>query len=145
MRLRLNRYLIMLMLPAIMGAFIAKYVADYLEGLLSPRIMEASRITIPDIPEAGMDAMKDLDESLGILSRVRVNPKVAQTDKSSEPPPKYKLTFIYIGVRDRYVIINGRILKEGDMVSAEEKIIKIDRRAVLLSGKWGERWIRLLD
>ncbi len=73
--------------------------------------------------------------------KAAVKPKTAQ---KKESPPQYKISFIYIG-KDRYVIINGKLLKEGENISRDEKIIKIYRDGVLLKGKWGERWIRFLN
>ena len=73
--------------------------------------------------------------------KASVKPKTAQ---KKESPPQYKISFIYIG-KDRYVIINGKLLKEGENISRDEKIIKIYRDGVLLKGKWGERWIRFLN
>ncbi|MBK3331624.1 hypothetical protein GWK41_00925 [Persephonella atlantica] len=66
-----------------------------------------------------------------------------KTVQEEEKPPRYLISFIYIG-KSRYVIINGKLLKEGENVSKDEKIVKIYTDGVLLKGKWGERWIRFL-
>ncbi|MDQ7056696.1 MAG: hypothetical protein Q9M89_09710 [Persephonella sp.] len=85
-----------------------------------------------------------MSEVEGIITvepyRAEIETKTAQ---EMEKPPQYTISFIYIG-KGRYVIINGKLLKEGENISKNEKIIKIYRDGVLLKGKWGERWIRFL-
>ena len=71
-------------------------------------------------------------------------PAQETSQKPPEKPPEYTVIFTYVGLLKSYAIINGRLLKEGDMVSNEERIIKIKRDGVLLSGRWGKRWIKVL-
>ncbi|GEM_PF-2691242 len=68
-----------------------------------------------------------------------------QKPKKEEKPPEYRVTFTFVGTVRNYAIINGRLLKEGDPVSENEKIIKIRKDGVLLTGKWGERWLKIME
>ncbi|WP_457627668.1 hypothetical protein [Persephonella sp.] len=83
-------------------------------------------------------------------SAIRVRPysqpvtSKIQTPHQKEPPPAYRISFIYIG-NGSYAIINGRLYKEGDRISPDEKIIKISPDGVLLRGKWGDRWIKFSE
>ncbi|WP_457641188.1 hypothetical protein [Persephonella sp.] len=64
--------------------------------------------------------------------------------KVTEPPPNYKISFIYIGINKRFAIINGKLYRENDRISKDERIIRIERNKILLFGKWGERWIEFI-
>ncbi|SNZ02884.1 Type II secretion system protein B [Persephonella hydrogeniphila] len=70
-------------------------------------------------------------------------PEIRKKETLEKPPPEYKISFIYIG-KNRYVIINNRLYKEGDRISPDEKIVRITKDGILLNGKWGERWIKFL-
>ncbi len=67
--------------------------------------------------------------------------KHVQSNKN-EKAPLYKIEFIYIRKNSKYVIINGRIYREGDKISDKEYIAKIKEDGILLNGYWGLRWIK---
>ncbi|RMA97536.1 hypothetical protein [Hydrogenothermus marinus] len=64
--------------------------------------------------------------------------------KKQQNLPNYKISFIYIGVNKKYVLINGKLFTEGDFISNQEKIIKIEKDRILLEGEWGKRWIYII-
>lgn len=55
-------------------------------------------------------------------------------------PPEYEPSSIYVGKSYKFVTLDGDVYREGQTVH-EEKILKIERDKILLSGPWGKRWV----
>lgn len=55
-------------------------------------------------------------------------------------PPEIALTSIYMGQKIKFATINGNVYKNGMMLDSE-KIVKIEKDRIMLSGPWGKRWI----
>ncbi len=53
---------------------------------------------------------------------------------------KIKPSFIYIG-KDKYVIINKVLYKEGDYVLGKYKIVRIEDGKIKISWDFGEKWL----
>ena len=50
---------------------------------------------------------------------------------------------VYIGVNKKFVVINDKLLTEGDAISDKEYILLIKEDGVLLDGAWGRRWLKI--
>ncbi len=140
-----KKFIVMLVAPWILGIslghYSTKFLSDQMESYLS---VEEGKETVR-IPDLHFIRSQLVEEALSVLSYIPIKFN-AEGDKHTEEkitgkPPQYKLTFTYTGSKKRYTIINGMLFKEGDMVSPDERIIKITREGVLLSGKWGKRWL----
>lgn len=57
-----------------------------------------------------------------------------------EPEVEIKVSFILIDGGRKMAIINGMVVKEGDMVS-QNRVAKIEKNRVLIKDKEGEKWI----
>ena len=68
---------------------------------------------------------------------------IPKIDKKKQPPPKYSINMIYVGVNKKFVVLNNKLLTEGDFISDKEYVVLIDKEGVLLDGDWGKRWIRI--
>lgn len=53
-----------------------------------------------------------------------------------------RVSFILINEHSRLAIIEGKVVREGDTVNGD-KVSRIQRDKVLLSGKEGEKWLRI--
>ena len=60
-----------------------------------------------------------------------------------QPPPLYNIDMVYIGVNKKFVVINDKLLTEGDAISDKEYILLIKEDGVLLDGAWGRRWLKI--
>ncbi len=147
MRVRLNKYTAMLGLPAVAGIGLAWYISDNVEKTAVSKVKEIASVPIHTLSESDLDILEKANRYIASLGKVPVIPYVVKTEgeeKPTEPPPEHKLSFIYIGEGRRYAIINGTLLREGDFISKDEKVVKIRSRSVLVSGKWGKRWLKLI-
>ncbi|WP_293446076.1 hypothetical protein [Persephonella sp.] len=143
-----SKELTALVSPLIAGVFIF----ILLDGFLRQKIIEhwGSYLNYyPEIIDIEFTEKKEKSVDIEFLQTVlNIKPytvKTANKIKTPEqPPPFYKISFIYIG-KSRYTIINGKLYTEGDKVSPEERIVRISKEGVLLKGKWGERWIKFYD
>ena len=152
--MKVRKSLLMLLftlgVSAIGGYLSARVILDFInEGLSLPSGKEFSQLPDFQIVEFRMD-----EKAFDYVSYLYIPPKVVIKKeerestveaKKEEKPPSYKVTFTYVGAVRSFAIIDGRLFREGDMVSENERIIKIKRDGVLLSGKWGERWIKILE
>ena len=139
-----NRELVILVSPLILGVFI--FVL--LNSFVKQKIINYWRDPLnyyPEVVDFEFKEKKEKKVDIDLLqSLLYVRPYTVKKDEKKKiprkPPPQYKISFIYIG-KNRYTIINGRLYREGDMISPDEKIVRISKNGVLLKGKWGERWI----
>lgn len=70
-----------------------------------------------------------------------ITEKSEETKKANEPPAK-EVSFILLQ-RDRgMAIIDGKFVREGDVI-AHQKIVKIEKNRVLLKDGTGETWLKL--
>jgi hypothetical protein len=59
-----------------------------------------------------------------------------------EPEVEMKVSFILIDGGRKMAIINGMVVKEGDVFN-QNRVAKIEKNRVLIKDKKGERWIRI--
>lgn len=77
-----------------------------------------------------------------------VSPKVAYPQvplekvAPIEPEVEIKVSFILIDGGRKMAIINGMVVKEGDVFN-HNRVAKIEKNRVLIKDKKGERWIRI--
>ncbi len=150
--MKIPKYLIHLILPVPFVVVITYYASHQIVSYIESFFIERGKASygFPDFQfqEARLDrkifemlALIELKERKGGLVETSMTQEV---QKASEKPPKYKVQFVFLG-KKKYAIINGRLLREGDPISPEEKIVKITKKGVLLSGRWGKRWIYLIE
>jgi len=73
----------------------------------------------------------------------QVFPEMSLTEVA--PPPsstEKKVSFILINQKNRWAIIDGKFVHEGDLFE-KQRIEKIEKNKVLLKGKEGEKWLKL--
>lgn len=144
--MRVSRYIILLLAPVPVLMFVAYQVSSFIHSHLihqpPPPGKELARL--PDLQFKEAEQKKGVLDMIGLIDvrgwKLKETP-AQLTEKEPERPPSYRVTFTYVGPRKSYAIINGRLFKEGDPVSPAERIVKITREGVLLSGRWGERWL----
>ena len=140
-----NKELVILVSPLILSVFI--FVL--LNGFVKQKIINHWRDSLnyyPEVVDFEFKEKKEKKVDIDLLQTfLYVRPYTVKTAEkmkiTQKPPPFYKISFIYIG-RSRYTIINGKLYREGDRISPDEKIVRISKNGVLLKGKWGERWIK---
>jgi len=142
--------LLYLILPLAISLLIGVYTSNFIQDFASRKIEDYTSsmkigIKIPTGIRRFVQRREFYYESeiLNALDAIDLRIPKQKTRENLPPPPKYELTFIYIGMKGRYAIINGLIVKEGDYLSSEERVVKIEKDRVLLDGKWGKRWIYL--
>ncbi|EDP73298.1 hypothetical protein [Hydrogenivirga sp. 128-5-R1-1] len=74
---------------------------------------------------------------------IRKKLTIPKVDRKKQPPPIYHISMVYIGANKKFVVINNRLLMEGDFVSDKEYIVLIKNDGVLLDGAWGRRWLKI--
>jgi len=143
------RELVMLVSPLILGVSIYVFLSGFVKEKISEIWSDYFEYR-PQITEIGFrKEQKEYRIDLSLISSLifvkpfSVPQQVQQREKPEEPPPQYKISFIYIG-KNRYAIIDKKLFKEGDRISPDEKIVRITKDGILLNGKWGERWIKFL-
>ena len=152
--MKIRKSFLMLLIPVAIGAIGGYLTARAIlklinEGLSLPSGKEFLQLPDFQIVEFRMD-----EKAFEYVSYLYIPPKVVKRKeerespvdaKEEQKPPQYRVTFTFVGAVRSFAIIDGRLFREGDMVSENEKIVKIKRDGVLLSGKWGERWIKILE
>jgi len=136
--------------PIILFFILSIYVSNFIQDFISKKVQSYTsslklEIKMPLEVEKFVEKkhLYNEEEILSSLDVVDLKISKGEAQKNIAPPPKYELTFIYIGTKERYAIINGVIVKEGDPVSGEERVVRIEKDRVLLDGRWGKRWIYL--
>ena len=145
-----TKELLYIVSPIILFILVSIYTSNFLQNLATQKIggytfpLKSAFKVSPKVKKlVKRKHLYNEEEILASLDAIDLKISKAELQKSTSPPPKYKLTFIYIGTKGRYAIINGVIMREGGPVSSEEKVVKIEKDRVLLDGKWGKRWIYL--
>ncbi len=136
---------------AILGAVVSALIMGYYAHIYTyPLIKDAVRARLhkelPELPDFQLMTVERVETEH--LSRLRIAPrKVAgeQTGTAPEKPPAHRLMLTYLGERKNYAIIDGRLVAEGERISPHERVVKITEEKVLLSGRWGKRWLTLVD
>lgn len=153
--MKLSRFKLMLILPIPIAVAVGYYGSQYIKVLVADLIKEHTRKGTAQVPD--IELIKgDLDkEVLKVLASLRIGgegnregSKGGASEAGTQKqvgPPNYELSFTYISSGKKYAIINGMLFTEGQNVSSEERIIKITKEGVLLSGKWGKRWLKVVD
>ncbi len=143
----MRRYILLLVLPVPITALLSYYVSSFVHENL--KLTEP--LTVKDvsgIPDLQVKSANFDPEVVNLLASVEVRKKEeipVQVMERPEKPPQYRVTFTYVGLKKNYAIINGMLFREGDPVSPDERVVKITREGVLLSGRWGERWLRVVE
>jgi hypothetical protein len=149
--MRVNRYLLLVALPVPILALTAYQVSSLLHSRLltvPPPVAGKEKVPLPDLQFKEAEFNREVLDLMALIEvkRPKPAPKPQPARKElQEKPPAYRVTFTYIGLKKSYAIINGQLFEEGDHVSPYERIVKITREGVLLSGRWGERWLPLLE
>lgn len=119
----------------------------YAHTLTYPLIREAVKEEVykelPRLPDFQLIVAEEVP--VEYLSRVRIlagKPEKAGPGEAEGKPPPYRLSFTFVG-RKKYAIINGKLFREGERISPHERIVRISEGKVLLSGRWGKRWLIL--
>lgn len=68
---------------------------------------------------------------------------IQKANIKKQPPPFYNIDMIYMGVNKKFVVINNKLLTEGDFISDKEYVFLIKEDRVLLDGAWGKRWLKM--
>jgi len=145
---RISRYTLLLIVPVPLMFLLAHYTSSLIHQHLTLPSAGKESVSLPDLQVKEAKVMTDVVEALSYIEirRPKKAEVVRQTEEGiPEEPPSYRVTFTYVGVRKNYALINGVLFKEGDHISPYERIVKITREGVLLSGRWGERWLRVLE
>ena len=148
---RLDKYMIMLIVPIPVSLLVGAYASEIYKSSLREYLTGNKEIpTIPEFPIIGMKQEVELDKvfaGIEFSTQLHASPEGTvqespNTGAKEGKPPDYVLTFTFIGEK-RYAILNGSLYREGDIVG-EEKIARIEKGKVLLTGRWGKRWVSML-
>jgi len=143
-----SKELTILVSPLIVGIFIFVIFSDFIKQQIINHWKDLLNY-YPEVIDFEFSEKKEKKADILFLQTViQVRPYTAKTVEKAaapqKPPPYYKISFVYIG-KNRYTIINGKLYREGEKISPDEKIVRISKDGVLLKGKWGERWIKFYD
>jgi len=135
---------------AIVGAVISAFLLGYYVHIYTyPLIRSSVRAKLYkeslELPDFQLMTAERVE--VKALSALRIAPggSAGRPRVAAEKPPAYRLVFTYLGKRKRYAIIDGRLVTEGERISPHERVVKITEEKVLLSGRWGKRWLTLVD
>lgn len=153
------KYFLILISPVIISFLTVFFLSKYKQSLVE-NIWDIAKekikmdVKIYKVPKIEFLSEKSVEE---ILENIIMNTYISKEDKgfsikkifskneNKKKLPDYEIQFIYIGAQDKYVLINNKLYKEGDSISRNEKIIKIEKNRILLEGVWGKRWIYLIN
>ncbi len=141
--------ILLLFLPVIVGGFLSIVFYPFLQNILYSLFEKNLNysLKIPEIDFKIRKSPKIYQETVSSLLEIKPYKAPLQMDRpaniNKNPAPSYKISFIYIG-KNKYVIINNKLWSEGDTLPSGEKILRITRNGILVTGKWGERWIKFL-
>ncbi len=143
------REYILLSLPIIVAILFYILFSSNFEKIIY-KVAEGNLNYMPEVPEIpSVIRTTETEDKSTLISLLEVRPytapKIEEKPKTVEkaPPPTYRISFIYLGKR-RYVIIDNKLWSEGDTLPYGEKILRITKDGILVTGKWGERWIKFL-
>ncbi len=152
--MKVRKSLLMIVIPIAIGAIGGYLTSRAILNLINEGLSLPSGKEFLQLPDFQLVEFRMDEKAFEYVSYLYIPPKVVRKKeerersveaKKEEKPPSYKVTFTYVGAVRSFAIIDGRLFREGDMVSENERIIKINRDGVLLSGKRGERWIKILE
>ncbi len=143
--MRIGIYNLMLMVPvAIAGAVFFLLKDSYVSVLRQTFVKGKEPVYIPDFQVVDIgDVLKEARVLAEIKVVTREEEDLYEEEDKALEPPNYRLTFTFVGKR-RYAIIDGNLYREGDKLKYE-RLIKVEKNRVLLDGRWGKRWVYLLD
>ncbi len=132
----------MMVISTVLGYAFHKYTYPFIEKFFTGK-------DLAEVPDFQL-MIAEREVPLEVLAEIgfRTKPereKKEFVEKIPEKPPYYKLIFTLIGARKKYAIIDGRLFTEGDRISPYERVEQIREKKVLLSGKWGKRWLFIGD
>ncbi len=153
--MKVGPFLLILLIPPLLALVVAYYAESFLfkqlESFAKPKRTSFQIPQMVNMPEPTFDRenikalrrlFKEEEERSFKAPQGVPLPKPAQRqEKQEKPPPSYTLSFVFLGPEGNYAIINGRVFKEGDRVSPDERIVKITKEGVVLEGRWGRRWL----
>ncbi len=58
---------------------------------------------------------------------------------------KHFLSFIYLGSKKKFAEIDGNLFLEGDMISPNEKLVRIEKDRVLIISFGRKKWLYILE
>ena len=107
------------------------------------KILSANVDNIPQITERKQNAVASLKNPLqGYTGSKMAYPAESLAELMPPFEAESKVTFIMVTPRKKMAIIDGRMVREGDLME-NHRVIKIYKDRVLLTGKGGEKWLRL--
>lgn len=149
--MRINRYIYYLLVPVPVVVLAAYYLSFALTSYLGSLFIDKTDKKHIGVPDFELQEVKFDTKVVEALSHINLKPVFKEELEKKEPagetlkkPPSYSLQFVFIG-RKRYAIVNGKLFMEGEHISPDEKIVKITKRGVLLYGRWGKRWLYVVD
>jgi len=135
------------LLIAILLAILSYYISNKVYTVLRDFVKINQPISFERVYNINLDDLAYVDKlptkNLVFLEKEFKNKKKLK-EKKFKSPPRYRVEAIFITPQKSYVIINGHIYTEGEMISPYERIILIEEGRVLLQGKWGKRWLYIL-
>ncbi len=148
--MKLTVYKLMIALPVPLALVVGYYLADLLALQIGRSITPESGKEFARLPDFELRKVEFNPEVVNVLSYIDIRKRKAEevpktAEKTPERPPSYILSFTYLGNRKSYAIINGMLVREGDILPSKEKVVRITREGVLLLGRWGRRWLRISE
>ncbi len=145
--IRMSHLLLLVLIPIIIFALWffyretleQKFLTYFTKHILSP--FKTKQITVSFVLEKYKPVQIDREFISYIFKPLKEERAIAVAVQRKVPPPeKIKLSFIYLG-KDKYVIINGKLYREGDFISGVYKIDRIEKEKVKIV--WGQqyRWL----
>lgn len=148
--MRVPKYLLYLLLPVPLTLLLSHYVSSKGVSLLGSHLVRGMDEGLKRISDFELQEVKPDKRGVEMLSYVELRPKVEKTVQTEVPqerpqePPSHKVQLVFLGRRN-YAIVDGRLLREGEDLSPEERVVRITKDGVLVSGRWGKRWLRVLE
>ena len=139
----MREFRVLLLTALIVASALGYYVHTLTYPLIKEVVKEEVYKELPRLPDFQLIVAEEVP--VNYLSGVRIGAvkrQRAELRKEEAKPPSYRLSFTFLG-KKKYAIINGRLFREGERVSPDERIVRISEGKVLLSGRWGRRWLIL--
>ena len=142
--MKARKYLLFLAVPLAVAVGMSFYASSLIISYMRDDLRVIGGERPPSIPVVRSLHAGESRELAEFLSYLSIKPTPAYLPKKTgERPPAYRLQLVLLG-EENYAIINDMLFREGDILPSEERIVRITREGVLLSGKWGKRWIYLI-
>jgi len=88
-----------------------------------------------------ISSMKNDIKSEPVIKETELKSGVKVERIKPEPAPEHKLRSVFVGKMKRFAVINDKMYRVGDILPSGEVLSEIDSGRVLVSGKWGKRWL----